>query len=140
MGYKNFISRKLLRISNNCSVKVLEINNIKESVTELTQIVNVASLVQILTRGVNNKNTFINNELVVKGIYFVDFILDNTNKSQNKYLINLKLIVISSRFPDFYQSNSEIHILIINDLNKQQLIFRRVKEMQYKINTPILNN
>ena len=138
--YKNFISRKLSRISNNCSVEVLEINNIKESVTELTQIVNVASLVQILTRGVNNKNIFINNELVVKGIYFVDFILDNTSKSQNKYLINLKLIVISRRFPDFYQSNSEIHILIINDLNKQQLIFRRVKEMQYKINTPILNN
>ena len=139
-NYKNLILKKLPTISNDYRINVHELSDIKTTLTELTQMLNVVTLVQILSNGVNGKDIFINYELAVKGDNFIDLILNNTSNFQSKYLSRIKLAIIRDRFSSYFQSNSEIHLQMINDLNKQQLIFNRVKEMQYKLNTPIFNN
>merc|ERR1712173_407826 len=125
---------KVEQISNNYSIDVYELSDIKTTLTELTQILNVVTLVQILSNGVSGKDVFINYELAVKGDNFIEFILNNTSSFQSKYLSIIKLAILRDRFSSYFQSNSDIHLQIINDLNKQQLIFNRVKEMQYKLN------
>ena len=139
-NYKDLILKKLPTISNDYRINVHELSDIKTTLTELTQMLNVVTLVQILSNGVNGKDIFINYELAVKGDNFIDLILNNTSNFQNKYLSRIKLAILRDRFSSYFQSNSEIHLQMINDLNKQQLIFNRVKEMQYKLNTPIFNN
>ena len=139
-NYRDLISKKLAAISNNYDINVNELNDIKRILTDLTQIVNVTTLVQIFSNGVGGKDVFINYELAVKGENFIDFILNNTSNFQSKYLSRIKLVIIRNRFSSYFQSNSDTHIQIINDLNKQQLIFNRIKEIQHKLNTPILNN
>ena len=139
-NYRDLISKKLASISNNYDINVNELNDIKRILTDLTQIVNVATLVQIFSNGVSGKVEFINYELAVKGENFIDFILNNTSNFQSKYLSRIKLVIIRNRFSNYFQSNSDTHVQIINDLNKQQLIFNRIKEIQHKLNTPILNN